>query len=512
MKKKIILSFILSILLLFSPINEVKALSGSVSVSRNTSKVVVGNTVTFTIKFTCSDAYAYKYNVSYDSSMLSISSGSTTELNDLNGKCGFSKTIKMKTKKAGNASINVTAYYYDGDNVITKKGSNSVKVINQQEYQSSFSSNNYLSSLSIDNASISPAFSKTVTSYTVNLPANTESIIIKGKKEDSKASVEGLGKHSVSDGENKIKVEVTAENGSTRTYTIKAIVKELDPIKVNVDEKDYTVVRKSSQLENPNTTFKESTTKINNDEVPCFINEQANITLVGLKDNEGKVSLFIYNEEDNSYKPYNQISSSTLVLNILDKEIDNYKSKETININGKDYELYKIDDSNYLYFYGINLETGKENIYRYDNEEKTIQRYQEVDNKEVKIIEEKKDDKEDIYKIVIVSLLGILFLTYFIMLIVYSIKSKKKNKVIEEEINKEEIEENIENEQEEAEDNTIDEEEKEKLLNDTTEELERINNEKTSETSEIVDIINETVNEKATKKKRKKRKKKSSEE
>ena len=50
-------------------------------------------------------------------------------------------------------------------------------------------------------------------------------------------------------GENLITVKVTAENGNVRTYVIKAIVEEPNPIKVTIDNKEYTIVRKKEGLE-----------------------------------------------------------------------------------------------------------------------------------------------------------------------------------------------------------------------------------------------------------------------
>ena len=48
---------------------------------------------------------------------------------------------------------------------------------------------------------------------------------------------------------NKIEVVVTAQNGSTKTYTIEVTVKDLNPITVQVDGKNYTVVKGTTQRE-----------------------------------------------------------------------------------------------------------------------------------------------------------------------------------------------------------------------------------------------------------------------
>lgn len=55
------------------------------------------------------------------------------------------------------------------------------------------SSNNLLSSLTIENGNLSPKFSENVSKYEINLPANTNKIKISAKAEDAKAKVEGIG-------------------------------------------------------------------------------------------------------------------------------------------------------------------------------------------------------------------------------------------------------------------------------------------------------------------------------
>ena len=40
--------------------------------------------------------------------------------------------------------------------------------------------------------------------------------------------------------------------------------------------------------------YTESTVKINEEDVPAYFNEQANITLVGLKNSVGETKLYIY--------------------------------------------------------------------------------------------------------------------------------------------------------------------------------------------------------------------------
>ena len=523
-KKKILFNILLGFILILST-HKVDALSTSVTVKADKSTVVVGNTVTFTATIKSDkNLFALEYDISYNSNLLQITSGNTSNTIPLEGIKAKTLTWKFKAKKSGTATVKVNARSSDGEVYSSKSGSKSVKIITQSELEASYSNNNYLSGLKVEEGTLSPAFNKTVTSYTVELPPNTEEINIKGSKADSKASVEGLGKVSVEDGTNIIKVVVTAQNGSSRTYTITANVKELDPIKVNINNEEYTVVRKSKLLTSPGTNFKESTTKINDVEVPTLYNENANITLVGLKNKDGNIKLYEYDNKNNSYIEYNQYTFKSLSLYIKDKEIENYKNKEDITINDRKVTMYKLENNNYLYFYAINLETGKESIYSFDKDEETVQKYLKSDT----IVKEtiKKDSKEELYKYIILGLLGFILLTYIILLLVLIFSKKKKSIVQVAETNEK---------QQELEDNNLDEEEleftkddllskkelkekeerekelektKEKLAKDTAEELKRINNTNTSDTNVLVDAIEEAISEETNKKTKKKTRKK----
>lgn len=65
-------------------------------------------------------------------------------------------------------------------------------------------------------------FSKNKTEYSVTVPANVNSLTVVAKAEDSKAKVNVSGNSGFETGSNnKITIKVTAEDGTTKTYTIK---------------------------------------------------------------------------------------------------------------------------------------------------------------------------------------------------------------------------------------------------------------------------------------------------
>lgn len=63
------------------------------------------------------------------------------------------------------------------------------------------------------------------TSYEVEVPEDTEKIEVYASSQDEKAKVTGTGSKTLEKGENKFEVVVTAEDGTTKTYTINVIRK-----------------------------------------------------------------------------------------------------------------------------------------------------------------------------------------------------------------------------------------------------------------------------------------------
>ena len=236
------------------------------------------------------------------------------------------------------------------------------------------SSNNYLNALGVEGGLLTPEFNKDTLDYTVTLEAGTEKVVINAEKADGKASVSGTGEQAVQEGDNKFEIIVTAENGAQRTYNLNVIVKEFAPIEVKINGKTYTVVRKAQDLTKPE-TFEESTVTIGEETVPAFYNEKLGKTLVGLKDEEGNISLFVY--KDGKYERYYEFSFKGVTINIekmkvslLPKEYKIYSE----TINGEKIAVYKYSkNSKFALVYGVDVTTGKKDLYQIDLKNNTIQ-------------------------------------------------------------------------------------------------------------------------------------------
>ncbi len=429
MKKhiKLLLTLIISVMFIIPSVN---AASGSVTVSSNSSRVVVGSTVTYTVTMKSSDILGvWDLYIGYDSNKLKLVSGDTSikaEFGDAKKK-SVSYTYKFKTIATGSAKVWVKSTTslldYKTDKAVSlSKGSKTITIITQAQLEESYSKNNDLKALGVTGYTLSPKFDKDVTNYTVEAGANIESVKVTATKADSKARVSGTGTHEVSEGENKINVKVTAENGSVKTYTIMVNVIDPNPINVTINDKKYVVVKRESNLTTPE-DFEKKKITINDQEIPAFYNETNDYTLVGLKDEEGNIGYYLYDKEKDTYSPYSTISLNKLKIIPfdIDIEIDGYKEK-TIKINDYEVKALKYNNSEYSVIKARNFDTGEDNYYRYDEETNTIIRYTD---EELKPLKDKVAKYEEL-----IMLLAIESIIVFLILICIIIKDVKKNKII----------------------------------------------------------------------------------
>lgn len=409
MKKKIFKALIIIVACFFF---QLRVSAGDVSIVTNNRNPSVGSNVVVTVK-----APNVAGNFSVTSSNQSVLSGGSS-----NSWIEGSVTYTFVAKAAGTATITVKpidAADYDG-NVFSAVKSVTITVGNKTtSTKKDLSSDNTLSSLSIDGVNLEPTFNKNTTSYNVNLEAGVTKINVKATPNDKSAKVTGIGEIEVSEGNNNIEVVVTAENGSTKTYTITANVKEYDPINVKVENSKYTVVRNIKNVTAPN-GYEETKIKIKGEEVPAFKNKTTGYTLVLLKDDKGNQNFYIY--KDKKYILYKEYTFNKIILYPMElKKVPKGYKKTKITFNDDKIIAYKKNKkSNYALIYGMNVETGKKHIYMYDKEEDTLQIYNDELN-------DVSDEKIEQYKMLIAGLSGLSVLLFLILIIVI-MKNHKHNK------------------------------------------------------------------------------------
>lgn len=84
-----------------------------------------------------------------------------------------------------------------------------------------------LGSLTVSNATISPAFKPSVTRYTASVDFSVDKLDVQGKTEDPTSKV-SINSTKLNVGVNTIKINVTAQGGATKTYTIQ-VTRAQDP-------------------------------------------------------------------------------------------------------------------------------------------------------------------------------------------------------------------------------------------------------------------------------------------
>lgn len=340
--------------------------AGAVDLYASRTTVTVGDSVIITVK--TNDAMG-KYSLT--SSNSSVISGGINE-------GGFKTpseqaTYTFRTHNPGTATITFTPQnmaLYSNDSRYTSSSSITIRVNARRQ----LSTNNNLASLGIDGANLNPEFNSNTLEYAVELEAGTEKINVNASVADGNASVSGTGEKEVTEGDNNIEVVVTAENGATKTYTIKATVKEYNPVKVKIDKDEYTVVRNKKNLTPPN-NYEETTLTINDEEIPAYQNKITKYTIIALKDSKGNQNWYV--KEKNNYRLYKEYNFSNTILYPLElEEIPSGYSKTSIKYNDERITAYKLkNNSKYALIYAMNIETGKTNIYMYDSKEDTVQIY-----------------------------------------------------------------------------------------------------------------------------------------
>ena len=95
---------------------------------------------------------------------------------------------------------------------------------------------NRLSSLKVGSYSLTPAFNNDTANYSVVVPYATSSVTVTATPKNSEAKVSGAGNVSLKVGSNTVKLTVTAQNGSQRTFTL-TIAREANQEEFSIDPK-----------------------------------------------------------------------------------------------------------------------------------------------------------------------------------------------------------------------------------------------------------------------------------
>ena len=387
--------------------------SATTAISASSSEISIGKDFTVTVSVTSgSKIGSVDAIVNYDSGVIEFKSGAgaggsggavTLSAYDTEGegKYKFSFSLTFTSKKAGTSSLylsGVDVCDYDGELMSVNTAKTSVSVVADKP----LSSNNYLSSLKISSGSLSPAFSKNVLNYTVNVPSTTTTMYLTPTVEDSTAKATVSGSATLKAGTNTRKVTVTAQNGSKRVYTVTIIREaaegetvsqtasepvesqtesESSAVTLFIDGTEMTVCEELTGIELPQ-GFAETVCNVNGRDVMGVTNATGTVVMLYLTNPDGDSSFYIYDSAAITYTPYRTLTVGDNTYIPLTKPRglalpDGFTTAE-LTVGDQAYNAW-INDKNsdfyMLYLCNANGDTG---LYLYDSAEGTVQRYIDV--------------------------------------------------------------------------------------------------------------------------------------
>lgn len=245
MKKIIILSAIL--VLCFALMLPMTASAASATASLTGPGVVrSGDTITLSFNINGSGIFGASGTLSYDTNQVTLT-GTNQAIgapwmvefngnnfvaydnnltNPINGSLSlFTATFKVNSLATGtNVKISYTGVTASDGSADTAIGTVTYSVA----IAPPMSTNNDLASLTVSNATISPAFSATTTSYSASVPFSVSKLNVTATVADGKATVSVNNPDLIPNGTTNVTITVTAENGAKKTYTI-TVARAQDP-------------------------------------------------------------------------------------------------------------------------------------------------------------------------------------------------------------------------------------------------------------------------------------------
>ncbi|MGN0160643.1 MAG: cadherin-like beta sandwich domain-containing protein [Lachnospiraceae bacterium] len=399
-KVKIIVALLAATVMLlpWSALNEVFA-ADAANVTVTGGEVAVGQEVAVTIsisgnteKILVTDLW-----VEYDPAILEAVEGTYTaggggKVRIFSDSGEATYTLKFKALAAGNSSVGVInsqsiigTEKTDKATLFTSAGTVAVKGTASQ------SKNNELSALVVSPGTLTPAFSKDVTTYNITLSEFVNKLTISATPADAKAKVSVSGA-SMDPGDNVTKVTVTAENGDQKVYTIytKIPVTETKPeekkdLQIEFNGKKYNVISNFDEsllpegYEAQEYTYKKN--KINVGKGLANGNILFCISEADVKD--APKQFVIYNEQTGNFSMLMLITTRGLSYTIVEDadvlnsvEIPEGFVESSYTINNIPYRVWMDGNdatAQYFIIYAVGP-NGDAGWYQYDMTEETMQR------------------------------------------------------------------------------------------------------------------------------------------
>jgi len=368
-------------------------------ISFSKSKVNVGDNVSVTVTVSESKIYSVDISVSYDEKVLKYVSGASEGgggevkiVEALSGENKKSFVINFKAAKAGSCVISARGSVGAGipSTDINLTGASATMTVNDV----SLSANANLQSLTVSSGNLSPRFSSSKTSYSVDVKKSVTSCKIYATTADPDAKVSVSGSSTLKIGANKRTVTVTAPSGAQKVYTVvinrsnvdeqtssvestTSAIEEEDPLDVIIDGVSYKVISNIKKIEIPK-GFKVSKRLFNGVDVTVAVDDESIYELFYLTSADGEtVASYQYDEESNAFQRVYVISQGDkqYIVSQIPEGFAIPEGYYETNANIQDmvikcYASTDIADMYYIYCYY----NGKSSMYRYDTIEDVLQR------------------------------------------------------------------------------------------------------------------------------------------
>ena len=408
---KAILALVLNFVLIFSALNFTDIgisktyAAGTANISISQASGLVGENVTISVTVSASEeVYATQLYLSYDSSIVEYKSGSADTsgggtIGMINTDTYTSKTFSFtfEIKAVGSSKISVVGNtrLINGDESDITVSSSTGSITGKAPV--SYSSDNTLKSLTISPGVLSPAFSSSTTYYTTSVDADVEKLIVNAVANDSNATVT-VKYANLDPGSNTTYIIVTAQDGSTKTYTIATTrgssteqesetesettteSENITELEVVIDNARYKIVNDVESYPFPDGYTSIAYSDYEGVTVRAGKSETTGLVLMYLEnlDNTQSSGFFIYDIKTSKFYRYNEVAQPQLDYVILPLSMAYATVPDLIittgNINGQEVECYTDSDRTFFVFYGIDS-NGNQGFYKYLISDGTIQAY-----------------------------------------------------------------------------------------------------------------------------------------
>lgn len=304
--------------------------------SNSATKTATKRTSSSTTSTKSSNAYLSKLQINQEGLTPNFNKNKTSyavtvgeNVNDLK-VTAVAEDLKSKVAISGNTGLK------NGDNkiyitVTAQDGTKKVYTITVTKTGDANKSNSYLQNLIVENATLSPEFSKEIFEYdcgTVGKSVETLKILAFGENENVKIDITGNDK--LSEGDNKIIVKVTSEDGTTtKEYVI--TVKKDSSI---VEENNIEEINALQDTDNDNNFFNKLFKKIKNNWLVCLMYIVILVQFIEI--------VYLYKNQNNKKDIKGNKETKDNILNdgvkrnkkmSLDKEFKQNKRKNNNRIN-----------------------------------------------------------------------------------------------------------------------------------------------------------------------------------